>query len=152
MKRHPWTIVAALLIGAPISAVAQSQTQHDDQASTNTSQSQQSLSAPVRTGENKEGIWLASGFVGSNFANNANPASVNLGGSFGYLWKNRIGAELDVGITPNFQLENDFFGIGETTGQQLHGEHRGRVSSRIRVAVAAVRLRRYRGALAAIQS
>jgi hypothetical protein len=60
-----------------------------------------------------ENQWLAAGFVGSNFGNNADPASTNVGGSFGYLWKNRIGAEFDLGITPNFQLQNNFFGIGE---------------------------------------
>ena len=56
--------------------------------------------------------WLASGFVGSNFANNAQPASMNFGGSVAYLWKNTYGAEFDMGFTPSFQLQNNFFGTG----------------------------------------
>lgn len=58
--------------------------------------------------------FVVSGFVGSNFANNADPASVNLGGSIAYLVKDRYGLEFDAGFTPNFQLQNDFFGLGIT--------------------------------------
>lgn len=56
--------------------------------------------------------WMASGFVGSNFANNAQPASMNFGGSLAYLWRSSYGAELDTGFTPNFQLQNNFLGLG----------------------------------------
>jgi hypothetical protein len=58
--------------------------------------------------------WLASGFVGSNFGNNAASASANFGGSVGYLWRDRFGAEVDMGFTPNFDLQNNFFGLGVT--------------------------------------
>jgi len=58
--------------------------------------------------------WIASGFVGSNFANNATPSSTEFGGAVGYLWKSKYGAEFDAGVTPNFQLQNNFFGLGIT--------------------------------------
>jgi hypothetical protein len=72
---------------------------------------------PATAGQNAdEGTshWLASGFVGSNFANDAKSASTNIGGSIGYLWRNRYGAEFDLGITPSFDLQNNFFGLGLT--------------------------------------
>lgn len=56
--------------------------------------------------------WIASGFAGSNFANDAKPASTNVGGSLAYLWKRQWGAELDLGFTPTFKLQNNFFGLG----------------------------------------
>jgi len=55
-----------------------------------------------------------SGFVGSNFAMNASPGSADFGGSIGYLWKDKIGAEFDTGFTPNFQHQSAFFGLGIT--------------------------------------
>src|SRR5579862_2532773 len=56
--------------------------------------------------------WIVSGFVGSNFANNAQPASLGVGGSLANLLKNRYGAELEVAVSPDFQLQNNFFGYG----------------------------------------
>jgi len=69
----------------------------------------QPQTSAAATDENR---WVASGFVGSNFGNNAQSASVNFGGSVAYLWKNMYGAELDTGFTPSFQLQNNFFGTG----------------------------------------
>ncbi len=72
--------------------------------------------SPMRTADTSangdENHWLASGFVGSNFANNAQPASMNFGASLAYLWKDMYGAEFDTGFTPSFQLQNNFFGTG----------------------------------------
>jgi|SRR5690348_4396675 hypothetical protein len=56
--------------------------------------------------------WIAAGFVGSNFANDASPVSTNIGGSLAHLWRKQWGAELDLGFTPNFKLQNNFFGLG----------------------------------------
>jgi hypothetical protein len=64
--------------------------------------------------QNAENEWLASGFAGSNFANNAQPASTAFGGSIGYLWNSRWGAEFDAGFTPNFDLQSNFLGLGIT--------------------------------------
>jgi len=58
--------------------------------------------------------WLVSGFVGSNFAMNASPSSADFGGSIGYLFKDKVGAELVTGFTPNFQHQSAFFGLGIT--------------------------------------
>src|SRR5262249_38522982 len=39
-------------------------------------------------------------------------SSTEVGGSVGYLWKNKFGAELDTGFTPSFELQSNFFGLG----------------------------------------
>jgi len=69
----------------------------------------------MRTDTNTDNVWLASGFVGSNFGNNADPASTNVGGSFRCLWKNKVGAgaismrsSLEVAISAN--TSNVFIG------------------------------------------
>jgi hypothetical protein len=84
----------------------------------------QSSQAPPTTSANQsttsiitqspESHWIASGFVGSNFARNADPSSGEFGGSIGYLWKSKFGAEFDAGFTPSFQLQSNFFGLGVT--------------------------------------
>lgn len=40
--------------------------------------------------------------------------STEFGGALGYLWHSKVGAEFDAGSTPNFQLQNNFFGLGLT--------------------------------------
>jgi len=50
--------------------------------------------------------WIASGFVGSDFGNQASGSNVNFGGSVGYLWNNWIGGEFLAGFSPNFQLQS----------------------------------------------
>src|SRR6185437_13197743 len=49
--------------------------------------------------------WFASGFVGSDFGNNVNSASVNFGGNVGYLWHGWVGAEFLANLSPNFSLD-----------------------------------------------
>lgn len=50
--------------------------------------------------------WIASGFVGSDFGNQATGSSVDFGGSVGYLWNNWVGGEFLAGFAPNFQLQS----------------------------------------------
>jgi hypothetical protein len=100
-------LITLLLLLTPFSAAAQES--RDATAPTN--------QPSTVTGRNNSsaadiGGWLASGFVGSNFGNNANPASMDFGGTLTYLRHNRYGAEVNVGITPDFQLQNNFFGYG----------------------------------------
>jgi hypothetical protein len=57
---------------------------------------------------------VVSGFVGSNFGNNASPASPDFGGSIAYLLRNTYGLEFEAGFTPNFELQSKFFGLGVT--------------------------------------
>lgn len=101
-------LITLLLLLTPVSIAAQ---ESPDATTTN-------QPSPVTSRNNTAGAdnsqWLASGFVGSNFANNANPASTDFGGTLAYLRDNRYGAEVNVGITPNFQLQNNFFGYGNT--------------------------------------
>jgi len=49
--------------------------------------------------------WFASGFVGSDFGNNVNSASVNFGGNVGYLWHGLVGGEFAANFSPNFSLD-----------------------------------------------
>ena len=62
--------------------------------------------APPRSAADpRAGHWLASGFVGSNFGSTAQPASTAFGASLGYLFRDRVGAEFDAGVTPDFHLQ-----------------------------------------------
>jgi hypothetical protein len=94
--------VFALMIGLPAMCAAQAR-----QAPATTNQSTTSIIT-----QDPESHWLASGFVGSNFGRNAEPSSGEFGGSIGYLWKSKFGAEFDTGFTPSFQLQSNFFGLG----------------------------------------
>jgi hypothetical protein len=50
--------------------------------------------------------WLASGFVGANAgAENSDAASVDFGGSVGYLWHGIAGAEFQANFSPDFDLD-----------------------------------------------
>ncbi|HEV3141667.1 MAG TPA: hypothetical protein VGY57_14180 [Vicinamibacterales bacterium] len=100
-------ISAALVLLIPIGAAAQG----DKPATT----PPKTPGTPTKAAsDERPGHWLASGFVGSNFGNNAQPASTAFGGALGYLFHDRWGAELDAGITPDFALQNNAFGAGVT--------------------------------------
>lgn len=101
MNLRQWSIIAAVVLVPCTNAAGQDN--HPD--------SQQAALPNVGSAGN-DTSWIASGFVGSNFANNAQPASMNFGGSLAYLWKNSYGAEFDTGFTPSFQLQSNFFGLG----------------------------------------
>lgn len=123
MRVSQFILTATPLIVLPVIASAQTaQTSPStiaplvEQQST-TGQSQPTTSPPSNTGATSQGDgnqWMASGFAGSNFGNNADPASTVFGGSVGYLVNSRFGAEFDASFAPNFELQNNFFGIGET--------------------------------------
>lgn len=99
MNLNCWLVAAAIAASPCAVALAQ--------------EAQPPIQTPTSTGtytSHESSGWLASGFVGSNFANNAQPASMNFGGSLAYLWNNTLGAELDTAFTPSFQLQNKYFG------------------------------------------
>lgn len=62
-----------------------------------------------------ESHWLASAFVGSNFADDAEEPSLDFGGTIGYLWRGVLGAEFQANLSPDFELEG-------TRGALLFGE------------------------------
>jgi hypothetical protein len=66
----------------------------------------------TKTTPSPDNQWIASGFAGSNFANNADPSSPAFGGSIGYLWQGKWGGEFDASFTPDFDLQSNFFGLG----------------------------------------
>jgi hypothetical protein len=46
--------------------------------------------------------WLASGFAGTDFGRSAQDGSADYGGTVGYLWGGKIGADFAVSMTPRF--------------------------------------------------
>jgi hypothetical protein len=102
MRAVQLVTIAALSIAVPIAAEAQYTT------------SPQSTTDATTTTTESENQWVASGFVGPNFANNAEPASTAFGGSIGYLWKSKWGGSFDASFTPDFNLQSNFFGLGIT--------------------------------------
>jgi hypothetical protein len=111
MRAGQLVTIAAFSFALPISASAQ-----DQPVGTTTTavQAQTTATTTSLITQDPESHWMASGFVGSNFAMNAEPASTEFGGSVGYLWKSRLGAEFHTGFTPNFELQNNFLGLGVT--------------------------------------
>jgi len=102
MRALQLVTIAALSIAMPIAVEAQD------------TPGQQSTTAAstTTTTQSPENQWIASGFAGGNFANNAEPSSTAFGGSVGYLWNGKWGAEFDAGFTPDFGLQSNFFGLG----------------------------------------
>lgn len=97
MKSLRWFAVAAVVAGLPVAAAAQEPTTQP--VTTTTPQMAVSPAVPVQS------HWLLSGFVGSNFGRDVDEASVDFGGTLGYLWRGSLGAEFAANFTPNFQLE-----------------------------------------------
>src|SRR5262245_3866206 len=93
----------ALILGSPVMSAAQATQVPAPAVAQNTT----STVTP-----DPDDHWIASGFVGSNFGRNAETASTEVGGSIGYLWKSKFGAEFDTGFTPSFELQSNFFGLG----------------------------------------
>ena len=102
MRALQLVAIAIVSIAIPIAAEAQSTpAQPSTVAATTTT-----------TTPSPENQWIASGFAGSNFANNADPSSPAFGGSIGYLWQGKWGGEFDASFTPDFGLQSNFFGLG----------------------------------------
>ena len=104
MRALQLVTIAALSIAVPIAAEAQSTLGQQTTTTATTT-----TTTPTQSPENQ---WIASGFAGGNFANNAEPSSTAFGGSVGYLWNGKWGGEFDAGFTPDFNLQSNFFGLG----------------------------------------
>jgi hypothetical protein len=57
--------------------------------------------------------WIASGFVGTNFGASSNGATVDFGGSVGYLWRGWVGGEFLASFNPKFEVQNIVLFAGE---------------------------------------
>ena len=71
----------------------------------------QAIAAADHTGLTRS-HWLASGFVGSNFASTNNDLvrvdrsrTFDVGGQIGYLWRGIVGGEFLVNFTPSFEFD-----------------------------------------------
>src|SRR4030095_15002323 len=93
----------ALVLGSPVMSAAQVSQAPAPSVAQN---------SPSIVTQDSESHWIASGFAGSNFGRNAEQSSSEFGGSIGYLWKSKFGAEFDTGFTPSFELQSNFFGLG----------------------------------------
>lgn len=49
--------------------------------------------------------WIASGFVGGNWGQNAFQSSVDFGGTIGYLFRGVVGPEFVAGFSPKFKFD-----------------------------------------------
>ena len=118
MRALPFVMIVTVLLMRPLGAAAQASHADDGAAPVQKQQTTgQTTTATATTNvstQDARNEWLASGFAGSNFGNNAESASTTFGGSIGYLWRSRWGAEFDAGFTPNFDLQSNFFGLGIT--------------------------------------
>jgi hypothetical protein len=104
MRVHFVALLVALAV--PVSAAAQSGTATaTGTATTLTSQTSQTTTADYDD-DYKGSHWMASGFVGSDFARQVDGSSMNFGGSIGYLYKGAFGAEFLAGFAPDFELNN----------------------------------------------
>jgi opacity protein-like surface antigen len=63
------------------------------------------LSAAQAPGAGVSNEWIVAGFVGSDFGQNADEASLDFGGSLSYLRDGRWGAEFLAGFSPGFELD-----------------------------------------------
>jgi hypothetical protein len=105
MRVHFVALLVALAV--PVSAAAQSGTA--TATGTTTTQTTTQIRPQTTTadyGDDKDSHWMASGFVGSDFARQVDGSSVNFGGSIGYLYKGAFGAEFLAGFAPDFELNN----------------------------------------------
>lgn len=64
-----------------------------------------SIDSTVALLDRVESHWLASGFAGSNFAEDADEASVDFGGTVGYFWHGVVGGEFQANFSPEFELD-----------------------------------------------
>jgi hypothetical protein len=104
---HRLMMAAILGVALPATGAAQSQapSQTDKTTTTTTVETTQTTTTTSDEGPGIESHWLASGFVGSNFGRDSEDASVDFGGTIGYLWRGVLGGEFQANFSPDFQLE-----------------------------------------------
>jgi len=93
MRMSRWLAVAACIVALPVAAAAQQ---------TTTPVADYNDPFPI------ESHWLASGSLGSDFAEAADDPGVNFAGTFGWLWRGVIGGEFQSNFSPDFQLDPAF--------------------------------------------
>jgi hypothetical protein len=119
MRVSQWLIITAVAVALPAAAAAQTQTTQTTQTTrtTQTAQPPSTTQPPTQPSPATQtpastsmlgggsSHWFASGFVGSDFGDNVDNASVNFGGNVGYLWHGWVGGELLANFSPNFSLD-----------------------------------------------
>jgi opacity protein-like surface antigen len=103
MRKESWFagVLVLLAVALPTSALAQT--------STTTTTTQTTTQTVTYDEEGFAAGWNASLFVGSAFGADAEDATLDWGGSIGYLWNETFGAEFMAGFSPDFGFtEGDF--------------------------------------------
>jgi hypothetical protein len=94
-----WLFIGTCVAAAPMTAAQREATQ------TTTPATAQTTTATAGGFTDRAGShWLASGFAGSNFAEDAEEVSVDFGGTVGYLWRGVFGGEFHANFSPEFEL------------------------------------------------
>jgi hypothetical protein len=106
MRQYKIAFLAVLGVAMPVWAAAQGGTTTGTTPTPTTTSQPQTTRAYFDTYSNGS-HWTLSGFVGSDFAQSVDGASVNFGGSLGYLYRGAIGAEFLAGFAPDFRLRNN---------------------------------------------
>jgi hypothetical protein len=99
MRLFQYLAGAALVALFPVISAAQGTT--TTQTTTTTTTTQETFGGWMNGDDN----WIGSAFIGSNFAADAEDASLDFGGSIGYLWRGSLGAEFQANFSPDFSLE-----------------------------------------------
>jgi hypothetical protein len=102
MRVHFVALLVALAV--PGGAAAQSGTA--TATGTATTQTTRTQTTTADYDDYRDSHWMASGFVGSDFARQVDGSSMNFGGSIGYLYKGAFGAEFLAGFAPDFELNS----------------------------------------------
>src|SRR5262245_19156274 len=99
MRKGWTTVVLGGLLRVPMTALGQTGT-----TTTTTTQTQTTTGVtrmPVPDDDNGyQNVWIGSGYIGSAFGADAEDATLNFGGSIGYLWGSAVGAEFLAGFNP----------------------------------------------------
>src|SRR5262245_56376096 len=112
--RLPYAALVLISLAVPAGAAAQSGTATATGTTTTTAPTTQTTTqtttADARNHDSLRSHWMASGFVGSDFAESVDGSSLNFGGSLGYLYKGAVGAEFLAGFAPDFELNTLLLG------------------------------------------
>jgi hypothetical protein len=98
-------ILGILGVALPVGAAAQAPATQTETQTTTTVQTTQTTTTTDDDDPGIDSHWLASGFVGSNFGRDSDEASVDFGGTIGYLWRGVLGGEFQMNFSPDFHLE-----------------------------------------------
>ncbi len=100
MNVSRWLMTIAGVVALPVAAAAQ--TPGPDEPAPVPQVEPAGTGTPIL--DRVDSHWLASGFVGSSFAQEAEDPAFDFGGTVGYLWRGVLGGEFQANFSPEFEL------------------------------------------------